>query len=74
MMAQKVVAGILLLVPFIAVLVPQFYNKIDPTLGGLPYFIWYQLIWVVVGGILVFASYQVYNAGRTQNAKKGEST
>jgi hypothetical protein len=43
----------LLLIPFIATLVPPFYNRIDPTIGGLPFFDWYLLVWVVVtAGIL----------------------
>ncbi|MEM0121531.1 MAG: DUF3311 domain-containing protein, partial [Thermoprotei archaeon] len=63
MAIRKVVAGVLLFIPFIAVLIPQFFNKVEPTLGGLPFFVWYQLVWVVVGGVLVFASYSVYNSG-----------
>jgi hypothetical protein len=70
MSARTIIAGILLFIPFIAVLIPQLFNKIEPTLGGLPFFVWYQLIWVVLGGILVFASYSVYNAGRV----RGEQT
>lgn len=70
MSARTIIAGILLFIPFVAVLLPQLYNKIEPTLGGLPFYVWYQLIWVVLGGILVFASYSVYNSGRV----KGEQT
>ncbi len=66
MSARTIVAGILLFVPFVAVLVPQFFNKVEPTLGGLPFFVWYQLIWVVLGGILVFASYSLYSAGKVR--------
>jgi len=39
-------------VPFVAVLFPQFYNTGSPTLGGLPFFYWYQLLWVVLTGLI----------------------
>ena len=35
---------LLLLVQFVAVLWPPFYNKADPTLIGIPFFYWYQLL------------------------------
>ncbi|HTX55708.1 MAG TPA: DUF3311 domain-containing protein [Candidatus Acidoferrales bacterium] len=36
----------LLVVPFIAVLFPWFYNFDEPRLGGFPFFYWYQLAWI----------------------------
>jgi hypothetical protein len=43
---------LLLLVQFIAVLWPPFYNRVEPALIGLPFFYWYQLAWVVIGAVL----------------------
>ena len=43
---------LLLLVQFIAVLWPPFYNRAEPTLIGMPFFYWYQLLWVVIGAVL----------------------
>lgn len=43
---------LVLIVPFIATLFPQLYDSASPSLGGLPYFYWYQLLWVVVTGVL----------------------
>jgi hypothetical protein len=43
---------LVLIVPFIAVLFPQLYAGASPTLGGIPYFYWYQLLWVVITGLL----------------------
>jgi hypothetical protein len=42
---------LLLLVQCIAVLWPPFYNHLEPTWIGLPFFYWYQLLWVVIGAI-----------------------
>jgi hypothetical protein len=38
----------LLLVPLIGLLVPPVYNDTDPTLIGIPFFYWYQLLWVPI--------------------------
>lgn len=38
----------LLIIPFIATLIPSFYNFVSPSIGGLPFFDWYLLVWVVV--------------------------
>ena len=43
---------LLLLVQFIAVLWPPFYNRAEPALIGMPFFYWYQLLWVVIGAVL----------------------
>lgn len=52
---------LLLLVPLVGVLVPQFYNRIHPSIGGMPFFYWYQLAWVPVS---VACTWIVYQATR----------
>jgi hypothetical protein len=51
---------LLLLVPLVAVLVPEFYNFNSPAIGGMPFFYWYQLAWVagvaVCTAIVYFAT------------------
>ena len=51
---------LLLLVPLIAVLIPEFYNFANPSIGGMPFFYWYQLAWIagvaVCTGIVYFAT------------------
>lgn len=51
----------LLALPFIGVLVPAFYNKKDPTLGGMPFFYWYQMLWIAIS---VAVTVIVYRATR----------
>ncbi len=36
----------LLLIPLVGVLVPTIYNTQDPELAGIPFFYWYQVLWV----------------------------
>jgi hypothetical protein len=50
---------LLLLIQFVAVLWPPFYNKIDPTWGGMPFFYWYQLVWIIIGAALTAIVYFV---------------
>lgn len=44
---------LLLVLPFIGTLFPQFYNRLEPAVFGIPFFYWYQLTWVVVTSILL---------------------
>ena len=48
---------LLLLIQFVAVLWPPFYNKAEPYLFGMPFFYWYQLLWVLVGAVLTAIVY-----------------
>ncbi len=39
---------VLLIIPFIAVLWVPFYDRVEPSVAGFPFFYWYQLLWVVL--------------------------
>ena len=52
-------ALLLLLIPFVALLYPPWYDNIDPTLGGLPFFVWYQFLWVIIGSGITYAVYRL---------------
>jgi hypothetical protein len=43
---------LLFLVQFAAVLWPPFYNKVEPSVLGLPFFYWYQLACIVVAALI----------------------
>jgi len=36
----------LFLFPFVAVVFPNLYNFWEPTFFGIPFFYWYQFLWV----------------------------
>jgi hypothetical protein len=38
----------LLLVPLIGVLIPTIYNDGDPRFIGIPFFYWYQMLWIPI--------------------------
>ena len=54
----------LLLIPFIGVLVPAFYNKVDPTWGSMPFFYWYQLLWIPISVVLTVIVYKMTKGER----------
>ena len=50
---------LVLAIPFLAVLWVPSYNRLEPTLGGVPFFYWYQLAWILIGATLVLAVYLI---------------
>lgn len=50
-------AGIMLAAAIIFPLMPQLYSFDAPRLGGMPFFYWYQLLWVPVSAILTGSAY-----------------
>jgi len=50
---------LLLLIPFIALLYPPFYNFKEPTFIGIPFFYWFQLLWVLITAVITAIVYFV---------------
>jgi Protein of unknown function (DUF3311) len=48
---------VLLLIPFIVMLWPPFYNFREPVLIGFPFFYWFQLLWVIITAIITAVVY-----------------
>jgi hypothetical protein len=48
---------LLFLVQFVAVLWPPFYNSAEPSWIGVPYFYWYQMLWVIIAAIFTAIVY-----------------
>jgi hypothetical protein len=55
---------LLLVVQLVAVLWPPFYNRDAPRFAGIPFFYWYQLLWVIIGAILTAIVYLVTEKAR----------
>ena len=51
--------NVLQLLPYIGLLWLPFYNFKGPSLGGFPFFYWYQFAWVPVTSLLIFIVYRV---------------
>jgi uncharacterized membrane protein YhdT len=49
---------VLTIVPFVVLLFPQFYNFEQPTLIGIPFFYWFQLLCVILVSLLTAILYR----------------
>lgn len=45
----------LLILPFVALLWVPFYNRLEPSLFGIPFFYWYQFVWVILTSLVILA-------------------
>ncbi len=52
-------ARLLLLIPFIAVLWVPFYDSAEPSAWGVPFFYWYQLLWVLLSAAIIGFVYRL---------------
>ncbi len=48
---------LLLLVPYVAMFWVGSYNRIAPEWGGIPFFYWYQLLWIPIAAVLTLLVY-----------------
>ncbi|MGA8549895.1 MAG: DUF3311 domain-containing protein [Stellaceae bacterium] len=48
---------LLLLLPFVAMFWVPSYNRIDPEWGGIPFYYWYQLVWIPLSAALTLIVY-----------------
>jgi hypothetical protein len=48
---------LLLIVPLIAQLWVPFYNRALPDWAGIPFFYWYQLVWVPLTAAVLYIVY-----------------
>jgi hypothetical protein len=53
---------LLFIVQFVAMLWVPFYNRLEPSLGGIPFFYWYQLAWVIIGAVFTAIVYYATDA------------
>jgi len=46
--------SLLLVVPYVALLVVPLYNFDVPRLSGIPFFYWYQLLWIPLTSLIIY--------------------
>jgi hypothetical protein len=56
-------AGILVLIPIVALMWVPSYAKATPRLWGFPFFYWYQLMWLFIGASCVISAYLLLTRG-----------
>jgi hypothetical protein len=47
----------ILIVPFVGTLWVPFYNAVEPRAFGIPYFYWYQALWILISAALTAIVY-----------------
>jgi len=55
---------LLLLVPFVAMLWVPFYDRVEPSLWGIPFFYWWQMLWTLLGAVVTWPVYRFVARGR----------
>ena len=50
---------LLLLLPFLGLLYPPLYARVEPELWGIPFFIWYQFLWVFITVGITAVAYRI---------------
>ncbi|MEV2194413.1 DUF3311 domain-containing protein [Streptomyces phaeochromogenes] len=66
----RVVIAVCLIAPFVAMLWVGSYAKVDPAFIGIPFFYWYQMLWVFISTALTMVAYKLWN--RDQRARKSQ--
>ncbi|GGM11272.1 hypothetical protein GCM10010129_64110 [Streptomyces fumigatiscleroticus] len=68
----RVVIGLCLVAPFVAMLWVSSYAKVDPAFIGIPFFYWYQMAWVLISTALTMVAYKLWQRDqRGRAAAKG---
>jgi hypothetical protein len=52
---------LLFVVQFLIILWPPLYNRADPAVMGIPFFYWFQLLWVIVSAVSTAIVYAATN-------------
>ncbi len=65
---KKVVAAILIIIPFVAYFILPAYNAQYPEAFGLPLFYWYQIIWLPISGIMFYIAAVLIDMGHKRTA------
>ncbi|MGH4035427.1 DUF3311 domain-containing protein [Actinomycetota bacterium Odt1-20B] len=69
----RVVIALCLVAPFVAMLWVSSYAKVEPLFIGIPFFYWYQMLWVLISTALTMIAYKLWQRDQgDRNAKKIE--
>ena len=54
-----IITGILLAIAIVLPLVVPIYARSEPALFGMPFFYWYQMLWVLVDAVILWICYRI---------------
>lgn len=58
-------AYLLLALPFAGTLAPGLYAHAEPAIGGVPFFYWYQFVWIALTAVVSGAVYALTREKRS---------
>ena len=61
----------LLLIPYLAILWLPSYNRVEPRAFGVPFFYWYQLLWVVLSTLVIGLVLHLAHGRRRRSGGQG---
>jgi type II secretory pathway component PulK len=64
---------LLLAVPFAAMIWIGFYDRTEPAIAGIPFFYWYQLLWIALGAFVLLPVYRAEERARKRAAPADEN-
>ena len=67
--SARALAALCLFIPFVAMLWVGSYDSVEPTFIGIPFFYWYQMLWVPLSTVLTCIAYVLV---RRDNAARGQ--
>ena len=65
-------AGVCLAIPLVALLWVGSYAKETPRIGSIPFFFWYQFLWVIITSALTYTAHRLVIAARRPRAGSAE--
>ncbi|GAA1229882.1 hypothetical protein GCM10009665_20400 [Kitasatospora nipponensis] len=69
---ERVLTAVSLLVPIVALLWVSSYSRLTPRLLGLPFFYWYQILWIPLSALFTTSAYLLMNRdARRRRAARG---
>jgi hypothetical protein len=57
-LARVIVSAFFVVIVVVALWVP-FYNRIEPSWHGIPFFYWFQMAWIAVTAVATLLAYRL---------------
>jgi hypothetical protein len=55
--AARAIVAVLFTIVFVGALTVPLYNRIEPSAAGVPFFYWFQIVWILASGIATAIAY-----------------
>ncbi|MBC3841505.1 DUF3311 domain-containing protein [Streptacidiphilus sp. 4-A2] len=69
----RVICAVLLVGPIVALLWVNSYARLTPSFIGIPFFYWYQLLWVIISAVCTGTAYLLIRREEARRARAVEA-